>query len=85
MVSAPNPESRGGVRRGSVGSQKGHGSIRSSEAGGDGVVSTVGNATGRERKVGHFVLGKTMGEGTFGEVKLAMHKPTNEKVAAKVS
>lgn len=38
----------------------------------------------RERQVGQFVLSKTMGEGTFGEVRLAVHKPTSERVAAKV-
>jgi 5'-AMP-activated protein kinase, catalytic alpha subunit len=36
------------------------------------------------RCIGSFVLGKTLGEGTFGEVKLAVHTPTNERVAAKV-
>lgn len=30
------------------------------------------------------MLNKTLGEGTFGEVKLAVHKPTSERVAAKV-
>ncbi|CAN0351373.1 unnamed protein product, partial [Scytosiphon promiscuus] len=41
-------------------------------------------ASRREKQIGQFVLGKTLGEGTFGEVKLAMHKPTSERVAAKV-
>ena len=27
---------------------------------------------------------KTIGEGTFGKVKLAIHIPTNEKVAIKI-
>lgn len=39
---------------------------------------------GKEMQIGQFVLSKTMGEGTFGEVKLAMHTPTSERVAAKV-
>lgn len=37
-----------------------------------------------KNQVGDFLLSKTMGEGTFGEVKLAIHRPTSEKVAAKV-
>lgn len=37
-----------------------------------------------KNQIGHFLLSKTMGEGTFGEVKLAIHRPTSEKVAAKV-
>lgn len=36
---------------------------------------------GNERKViGQYMLGKTIGEGTFGKVKLAVHLPTGEKV-----
>jgi serine/threonine protein kinase len=34
--------------------------------------------------VGSYMLGKTIGEGTFGKVKLAMHIPTGEKVAVKI-
>ncbi len=30
--------------------------------------------------VGQYMLGKTIGEGTFGKVKLAAHMPTGEKV-----
>lgn len=36
--------------------------------------SRVGN-------LGQFILGKTLGEGTFGRVKLATHILTGEKVS----
>lgn len=42
---------------------------------------SAGNGNGNERKVvGQYLLGKTIGEGTFGKVKLAIHLPTGEKV-----
>ncbi len=31
--------------------------------------------------VGQYMIGKTIGEGTFGKVKLAVHIPTGEKVS----
>ncbi len=34
--------------------------------------------------VGQYMLGKTIGEGTFGKVKLAVHMPSGEKVAIKI-
>lgn len=34
-----------------------------------------------ERKVGQYILGKSIGEGTFGKVKLGRHILTNEKVS----
>ena len=35
----------------------------------------------KERKcVGHYMLGKTIGEGAFGKVWLAIHQPTGGKV-----
>ena len=34
--------------------------------------------------VGQYMLGKAIGEGTFGKVKLAIHLPTGEKVAVKI-
>lgn len=78
MVSAPDPASR---RRGSGGVDKAMANRRN----GAGCLSSTSNSlSGREREVGQFVLSKTMGEGTFGEVKLAIHKPTSERVAAKV-
>ncbi len=33
--------------------------------------------------VGHYILGKTLGEGTFGKVKLGTHILTGEKVLFK--
>lgn len=34
----------------------------------------------QRKVVGQYMLGKTIGEGTFGKVKLAIHLPTGEKV-----
>merc|ERR1719313_1249920 len=34
--------------------------------------------------IGHYILGKTIGEGTFGVVRLGTHILTGEKVAVKV-
>jgi len=34
--------------------------------------------------VGQYMIGKTIGEGTFGKVKIAIHLPTGEKVAVKI-
>ena len=34
--------------------------------------------------LGHYILGKTIGEGTFGKVKLGTHILTGEKVAVKI-
>jgi serine/threonine protein kinase len=31
-----------------------------------------------------YTLGKTIGKGTFGKVKLGLHKATGEKVAIKI-
>lgn len=81
MVSAPIPAPRGSVRRGSSANPKSYGGRAAAvggSSGGGGVASL------NTREVGQFLLGKTMGEGTFGEVKLAVHKPTSERVAAKV-
>lgn len=35
-------------------------------------------------RLGHYVIGKALGKGTFGKVKLATHTLTNEKVAIKI-
>lgn len=76
QVSCPAPRRTGsvGVDETMANRRKGVGVIRSSST----------NPRSKERQVGQFVLSKTMGEGTFGEVKLAVHKPTSERVAAKV-
>lgn len=44
------------------------------------------NTSSQEKRkiVGQYMLGKTIGEGTFGKVKLAIHIPTGEKVAIKI-
>lgn len=34
--------------------------------------------------MGQYVIGKTLGEGTFGKVKLGNHTLTGEKVAIKI-
>ena len=36
------------------------------------------------RSIGHYQIGKTIGEGTFGKVKLGTHNLTGEKVAVKI-
>ncbi len=38
----------------------------------------------QNNKIGNYEIIKTLGEGTFGKVKLAIHIPTNEKVAIKI-
>lgn len=42
------------------------------------------NNKNRPKNIGHYVLGKTLGEGTFGKVKLGVHIFTAEKVAVKI-
>ena len=37
-----------------------------------------------EFKIGNYLIQHTLGEGTFGKVKLGIYLPTNEKVAIKV-
>jgi hypothetical protein len=36
--------------------------------------------TDKSQTIGDFLLGKTLGEGTFGKVILGTHIPTGEKV-----
>ncbi len=33
-----------------------------------------------EKKIGNYILGKSIGEGTFGKVKLGTHLLTKQKV-----
>jgi serine/threonine protein kinase len=35
-------------------------------------------------KLGHYILGKSLGKGTFGKVKMATHELTLESVAIKI-
>jgi len=41
-------------------------------------------ANSAQEKIGPFILKKTLGEGSTGKVKLAIHKDTGEKVAIKI-
>ena len=38
----------------------------------------------KEKRIGNYILGRTIGEGTFGKVKLGTHTLTGEKVAIKI-
>ena len=38
-------------------------------------------SSGNANAVGHYILGKALGEGTFGKVKLGTHVLTGEKVS----
>ena len=38
----------------------------------------------KSKSIGHYLLGKSIGQGTFGKVKLGTHILTGEKVAIKV-
>jgi 5'-AMP-activated protein kinase catalytic alpha subunit len=42
------------------------------------------NMSQMRKRVGQYLIGDTVGEGTFGKVKLAIHIPTGEKVAVKI-
>ena len=39
---------------------------------------------GANTKIGNYLIGEVIGEGTFGKVRLAKHVPTNESVAIKI-
>jgi len=38
----------------------------------------------KSKTIGHYILGKSIGEGTFGKVKQGLHTLTGEKVAVKI-
>mmetsp|Transcript_5940 Transcript_5940/g.8045 ORF Transcript_5940/g.8045 Transcript_5940/m.8045 type:complete len:93 (+) Transcript_5940:315-593(+) len=38
----------------------------------------------KSRCIGHYMIGKNIGEGTFGKVKAGIHNVTGEKVAVKI-
>ena len=47
--------------------------------------SNVSDGSGKNSKnVGHYILGRTIGQGTFGKVKLGTHILSNELVAIKI-
>ncbi len=35
----------------------------------------------KSKSIGHYIIGKAIGEGTFGKVKLGTHNLTGEKVS----
>lgn len=41
-------------------------------------------ATQGQMKIGHYILGQTLGVGTFGKVKIGEHQITKHKVAVKI-
>jgi 5'-AMP-activated protein kinase, catalytic alpha subunit len=47
-------------------------------------VIRIGNHLKKNKKKGNYRLGKTIGEGSFGKVKLAEHELTSHKVAVKI-
>lgn len=42
------------------------------------------NSGGESMQIGSYILGKTVGEGTFNKVKIARHVHSNEQVAVKL-
>ncbi len=44
----------------------------------------MNEAETKEKKIGYYLIGKTIGEGTFGKVKLGTHTLTGERVAIKI-
>ena len=46
---------------------------------------TGGEPKKKSRSIGHYIIGKNIGEGTFGKVKLGTHILTGEKVSSILS
>lgn len=46
--------------------------------------AAIATDSSKRQIVGQYMLGKTIGEGTFGKVKLAVHMPTGEKVSRRI-
>lgn len=44
----------------------------------------IGTPQAQPSKIGHYILGETLGFGTFGKVKTAKHQLTGHKVAVKI-
>lgn len=42
------------------------------------------NQKSNRKEFGEYLIGKTLGEGTFGKVKLGTHKKTGQNVAIKI-
>ena len=43
-----------------------------------------GHEKNKSKKIGQYIIGKSIGEGTFGKVKQGLHIHTGEKVAVKI-
>ena len=46
--------------------------------------SAPGRVRSSEQRLGHYIIIKTLGEGSFGKVKLAVHQLSGQKVALKI-
>ena len=46
--------------------------------------SMISQSKTKAKQIGHYVMGRTLGQGTFGKVKEAIHILTGEKVAIKI-
>ena len=51
---------------------------------GNGPKSPKQQPSANVKQISHFLVDKTLGEGTFGKVKLGIHLITKEKVAIKI-
>ncbi|KAG2977726.1 hypothetical protein PC118_g12690 [Phytophthora cactorum] len=59
-------------------------STSSTTTGNSSNATTNSNEDGNGNVIGEYVLGETIGKGTFGKVKLGLHMLTGEKVAVKI-